>query len=218
MTVRKKASELKETIDPVVLKPLPRQTAIIRVRGVTPLVTNNFSAKSRRQMLEAQWAKAGVEIKEKREPQDPEADFEAARYRIDDKRDGIPATAFKAATVDAARFYKGVTQIELKMMLYIFGEGPDSLVPIIAGPPEIWENVVRTRGKDRSAMLRWRPRYWPWEAELRINFLPTVLALESLVNLVNTGGLGGVGEWRPTAPMSKSGVLGTYEVISSDAS
>ena len=36
--------------------------------------------------------------------------------------------------------------------------------------------------------------------------------MDSVVSLVNAGGLGGVGEWRPSAPKSNSGVFGRYEV------
>jgi hypothetical protein len=54
--------------------------------------------------------------------------------------------------------------------------------------------------------------YWPWTATLRVKYLASILNAESVIALVDAGGLGGVGEWRPSAPKSFGGTMGTYEV------
>ena len=50
--------------------------------------------------------------------------------------------------------------------------------------------------------------YREWSAMLTVEFVPSVIDLDSVVALVDAGGTNGVGEWRP----EKSGSFGTYEV------
>jgi len=62
-----------------------------------------------------------------------------------------------------------------------------------------------------TADIRYRAEYRDWSALLRIEFVPSIIDLESVVALVDAGGTNGVGEWRP----EKSGSYGTYEVVGS---
>src|SRR5262245_26730019 len=75
------------------------ETMIVHIVGTMPLIVHNFSEKSKRAMLEAQ-----IGIKRPKEKRDPKAEYEAAFYKTKDGY-GFPVTAFKAATVGAARFY-----------------------------------------------------------------------------------------------------------------
>jgi len=99
----------------------------------------------------------------------------------------------------------------LRRGMFFMGEGPDQLVRII-GEPKRREDMVRIAGK--TADLRFRAQFDEWQAILRIAYVPIVVSHESLVALVDGGGMSGVGEWRPGK--SDSGSFGTYRVVGDD--
>lgn len=194
------------------------RTMIVPIIGTTPLVVHRFSEKAKRKMLDSMQGK-----KDPKEIRDPDAEFQAAAYRLSDGRYGFPAVAFKSATVSAARFYpkNDVTMTGLRQFLFFAGEhGEDGtqLVPILGEQeaannghsiewPRMREDVVRIgRG---STDLRYRPEFWPWRAELRVTYITSALTQGSVLSLIDAGGMGvGVGEWRP----ERSGDLGMYQV------
>jgi hypothetical protein len=189
------------------------ETIRVPIVGTSPLIVHNFSEKSKRQMLEAQQGK-----KRLKEARDPQAEFEAAFYRIIDPTTGelsygFPVTAFKAATVGAARFYgKDISMTALRQLLFMRGvltEGdPQQLVRIV-GEPRMREDVVRLGGPSRSADLRYRPEFPVWSTVLEVTYITSSISRQSVLSLIDAGGLGiGVGEWRP----EKRGEFGTYAV------
>ena len=188
------------------LEQIKRARVAVRIVGLTPLIVHRFDEKAKKQMLDAQ---VKTSVKAKRAPQDPEAEFEASRYRLDDGRDGLPAVAFKSALIGAARLFDGVTMTQLKSVVHVAGEGSQQLVAI-DGEPRMREDVVRV-GMG-TANLRYRAEYWPWAAWLIVSHVPTLISADSVLSLVNAAGMGGVGEWRPSAPKSLTGSYGTFEV------
>ncbi len=71
------------------------------------------------------------------------------------------------------------------------------------------EDTVRVgMGK---ADLRFRGMFEKWSAELTITYVPSLLSSGSIVTLIDAGGTGGIGEWRPSK--AKTGSFGTYEVV-----
>jgi hypothetical protein len=183
------------------------ETLIVPIVGTMPLIVHNFSEKSKRQMLDAQQGR-----KSPKQTRDPEAEFKAAFYRTKDGY-GFPVTAFKAATVGAARFYgKDVRMTELRQFIFMRGEisenDPQALVPIY-GEPRMREDVVRLGGPSRSADLRYRPEFPEWSTVLEVTYVKSSLSRESVLSLIDAGGLGiGVGEWRP----ERRGEFGTYQI------
>jgi hypothetical protein len=185
---------------------------LVPIVGTAPLIVHNFSEKSKRQMLEAQQGKKSPKL-----IRDPQAEYEAAFYRIanEDGPDkyGFPVTAFKAATIGAARFYgKGVSMTSLRQFLFFHGTltkaDPQQLVEI-HGEPEMREDIVRLGGMSRSADLRYRPQFIEWRADLKVTYVTSSLSESSVLSLIDAGGLGiGVGEWRP----EKRGEFGTFEI------
>lgn len=193
------------------IQKIEAETMIVPIKGTAPLIVHNFSEKSKRQMLEAQQGKKKV-----KEIRDPQAEYEAAFYRIaGDNGDtyGFPVTAFKAATIGAARFYdKSVTMTSLRQFMFMHGvltkADPQQLVPI-DGEPRMREDVVRLGGPSRSADLRYRPEFIEWSTALKVTYVKSALSRDSVLSLIDAGGLGiGVGEWRP----EKRGEFGTYTV------
>lgn len=194
------------------IQKIEAETMIVPIRGTSPLIVHNFSEKSKRQMLDSQQGKKKV-----KEIRDPQAEYEAAFYRIhnDGGPDsyGFPVTAFKAATTGAARFYdKSVTMTSLRQFMFMHGEltkaDPQQLVRI-EGEPRMREDVVRLGGPSRSADLRYRPEFTDWSTSLKVTYVKSALSRDSVLSLIDAGGLGiGVGEWRP----EKRGEFGTYTV------
>lgn len=188
------------------LTPITAQTYAIPIRGVTPLIMHKWSEKALGMMRDKQ---AGNRSRKKLEPKVPADEAEAATYRLPDGQAAFPAAGFKSAVVGASRLHDGLTLVETKQLLFIEGEGPDQLVPI-AGDSYIREDTVRI-GMG-TADLRYRPCFPEWSAILRVTFVPQRIDLESVLNLVNTGGLGGIGEGRPSAPKALNGTFGRFEI------
>lgn len=191
-------------------------TMLVPIIGTAPLIVHNFSEKSKRQMLEAQQGKKSV-----KQHRDPDAEYKAAFYNLveDDgnggtvTKYGFPAVAFKAATIGAARFYgKAIKMTEIRQFLFFKGRytsgDPQQLIEI-EGTPEMREDVVRLGGVGRSADLRYRPQFTEWSTTLEVTFVKSSLSQDSVLSLIDAGGLGvGVGEWRP----ERNGSFGTYQI------
>jgi hypothetical protein len=181
---------------------------LVPIIGTMPLIMCKFSEKAKREMLDnMQGRKSPKTVKNPRE------EFEAVQYRLKDGW-GMPALAFKAATIGAARFYgKKVTMTELRQLIFFKGElsedkPPVALVPLTCDEPEMREDYVRVgQGTD----LRYRPEFRNWSTTLDITYVTSSLSRESLLSLVDAGGMGGVGEWRPAGRKS-TGEFGTYMI------
>ena len=195
-----------ESVASVTLIPVKRSTVEVPIVGLTPVIPHKWSEKSLRMMREAQ---SGSKTRAKHDPKVPIDEAEAATYRLDDGRPGLPATAFKAACVGAARLFTGITMTTLKTAIFVYGEGVDQLVAI-EGEQHLREDTPRNA--TGVVDLRYRYAFHPWKATLRIEFLTAVVDLDSIFTLVDAAGNGGVGDWRPSAPKSLTGTFGRFEV------
>lgn len=187
------------------LSRIAEETLNVPIIGVSPLIIHKFSEKAKRQMLDAAQGRHTP-----KQPKDPQAEYESALYLLENGGFGFPADAFKQATVGAARFYgKQLSMTGLKQFIFFRGEiGDDgrALVPI-QGEPQMREDVVRIgRGGHE---LRYRPQFYPWSAVLSVTYFTSVLTRESVLSLIDAGGLAvGVGDWRP----ERDGTFGTYKI------
>lgn len=202
--------ELEAIVSPkdkaIVLERIQRQTIIIPIIGLTPLIPGKWSEKAKAMMRESQ---SGPKTKAKKEPKIAEVDAEGRTYRLPDGRPGVPAVNFKCAIVDACRFFDGLPMTTAKRAFYVIGEGPEQLVPII-GEGTIREDMVRNA--TGVADIRYRMAFWPWAAELRVSFITRLLDQASVINLVDAAGQCGVCEWRPSSPKSSSGTYGMFQL------
>lgn len=192
---------------------LRAETILVPIVGTSPLIVHKFSEKAKRQMLDRSQNRKSV-----KDTRDPVEQFMDATYRFEDGGYGFPAVGFKACTVSAARFYgSDVTMTSLRQFLFFQGEmGLDGqqLVRIEPGEGADTSNWPRMRedrvtvGKGGSE-LRYRPEFWPWAATLRVTYITTSLTFDSVLSLIDAGGLGvGVGDWRP----EKSGDFGQFKL------
>lgn len=187
---------------------LARETLLVPIVGITPLIVHRFSEKAKRQMLDAMQG-----VKRQKTLRDPEADYQESFYRYDDdgiEKFGFPSVGFKSATISAARLYdKSVTMTSLRQALFfggVMGKDGQLLTPII-GEPVMREDVVRLSMS--STDLRYRPMFPEWKAVLEVTYVSTVLSRQSALSLIDAGGLTvGVGEWRP----EKKGEFGSFQI------
>lgn len=186
------------------LQAISAERILVPIVGTAPLIVHAWSEKAKRQMLDAQQGRKTI-----KEVRDPDADYQASLYRTESGY-GFPTLGFKAATVGAARFFgKTVRMTELRQFLFMRGvpsADKSQILTEIIGTPRMREDMVRVgMGTD----LRYRGEFVEWSAVLDITFVTTALARDSVLSLVDAGGLGvGVGEWRP----EKRGQNGTYTI------
>jgi len=184
---------------------LQAETLHIPIIGTAPLIVHRFSEKAKKQMLDNMQGK-----KTPKQPKDPQAEYEGAFYKFEDGGYGFPVIGFKAAAVEASRFYdKSVTKVGLRQFLFVKGEIGVDGVPLvrIEGTPRMREDVVRVGqgGTD----LRYRPEFTSWKTTVELTYVSSCLTRDSVLSLIEAAGMGvGIGEWRP----EKQGACGTFRI------
>jgi len=198
---KKKVAKATTSTLAVAIPPLKIKELYVAVVGESPLITNCFSNKAKRQMLDIM---TGADKAKPRAPKDPLAEFEAAFHRTLDDKPGITAVCFKHATVGACRGVDKFPMTYAKLFFHMIG---DVLPVSVKETPVMREDWVRL--KNGSTDLRYRPQFTDWLVKLHIRYDEDNISKEALMNLINRGGMGGVGERRP----SKSGdSFGMYRV------
>ncbi len=178
----------------------------VEIIGMTPVIPHKWSEKSKSMMPGHPDKPLVTQRKGKREPK---VEAEACVYRLPNGKPGMPATAFKAAMVDACRFFDKPSMKEAKIWFHVIGIGPDQLVEI-KGTPILREDTPRNA--NGSADLRYRYAFQDWKASLRVRFMAACTDGASVAALVDAAGRCGVGDWRPSAPKSNTGTFGTWRV------
>lgn len=184
------------------IKPVEVHTLKVRIKGLTPLIHHQFAEKARIQIRDK---KLGKKTKN-REVCDPQAEYEAASYKLSDGSPAIPAIQIKKAMTMAAHKDLGFERSLLRRGLFIRAD-EGFLCKLNTTGSKMREDVVRVGmgGTD----LRYRPEYGTWSVDLTIDFDAELLKPDDIVNLLERAGFGvGLGEWRP----EKDGEFGRFEV------
>lgn len=177
---------------------LPGMTADsmrVLIIGTAPLIMHKFSAKSEQILLDKHMGEAtpgGREIK------DPEANFEAARYRLTDGSDGIPAVSFKKSLVAMCGKDAGIYKSKAGAIRFIADDLATGLCRIITpdGQPTMHQEIVRNA--NGMPDIRHRPHYWPWAALLQISFVERYASPARILQITELSGyMQGCGEKRP---------------------
>lgn len=181
------------------------QTIRVPIIGTASLIVNNWSAKSKQKVLDGVTGR-----KTPKEPKNPEQEYQDSLYRTDDGY-GFPLLAFKAATVGAARFFgKSVPMTVVRQSLFMTGvtsKDRSQLLTPIVGEPKLREDMVRVGMNGTEP--RFRAEFLEWSATLTVMFVQSMLSRDSVLSLIDAGGMGvGVGEWRP----EKRGQNGTFAI------
>ncbi len=177
--------------------------------GTTPLIAHQFGP-----MAKAALAAAQAQIKKvgKKEPRNPEAEFNDSRYilylpRTNQKVDAFPAGAIKDAMVTAGKRYLGEKGVQLMGIFSI----EEELLPIITEPgqPTMREDHVVLAGISRVSSLAYRPQYWPWSIQVPIKYNNAFISVRGLQDLLAHAGFSvGIGDWRTEC----SGTFGSFKV------
>ena len=196
-------AQIKETAE---LQKLDVRTAEIKVRGLSPVIINRWSEKAKKEMLDKQMKKTV-----KKEAKNPEEQYEASLYRLDDGAVGFPADGFKAAMIRGAK-QLGLVMIDMKTGFFVHGEystRDDRELVRLDGEVSMREDMVRLNGK--TADIRYRGQVSDWAADIMVSYNTGVVSFDQIVNMLSAAGYGvGVGEWRP----STNGMFGRFEVVS----
>lgn len=198
---------------------LKMETAVIRVKGDTPLIVHKWSEKAKKEIRDKQMKKATT----KKEAKDPVADFIDTLYWLDGEpeektmegfekalangaRFGFPATGFKqCAIMGAYRLGADIKTTVAKAAIII----PCEYIEIKGKAITQREDMVKVGGISKVADIRYRAQIEDWEADIPVKFCSSVMSLEQVVNLFNMGGFAcGVGEWRN----EKNGIFGAFHV------
>lgn len=187
------------------LQKIKVETATITVKGLSPLIMHRWSEKARKEMLDKQMKKTV-----KKEAKDPEEQFKASVYYLEDGRLGFPADAFKKAMIRGAKQI-GLVMTDARTSFFVHGEyctrDDRELVPI-EGDLQPREDMVRLNGS--TSDIRFRGQVVSWSADLRVSYNSSVTSFDQIVNMLHAAGYGvGVGEWRP----EKDGTFGRFEVV-----
>lgn len=223
----------KKSQEPITVTVPNVEMTILRVRvdGLSPLICHHFTEKTRKELL----AKAMKKSTRVREAKDPEAEFQAARYRIDangfeiegiqgpNKKypDGLPARYIKDAMIQAAREVDGMTMTSVRGLFHV--EMGRNLIPVqkrsgkkfltygVDIEPEVDESVQRVGGKGGGTGtpdIRFRPIYKDWSAEFSITYNAKICSADQLIGLLSIGGFHvGVCEHRPAKSGGQNGIF-----------
>lgn len=179
----------------------------VDIIGETPLIIHKFADKAR-SMIESKQQGKALQAKAAR---DPKAEYEGAfHYLRDGKTYGFPANAFRRAMVAACSFIDGIPKVFAKGAFFVEGESQVDMVKLVGKPRMQTDNVRINNG--RSADVRYRPVFDEWRTKVKIRYNARCISAEQLVSLLANAGFSiGIGDWRPSSPLSP-GVHGQFRV------
>jgi len=196
-----------------------RKTMIVEIEGITPLIHERFSDKSKKQMADkhAQKAKAG------RPKRDPEQDFRDSLivFKRDKKgrptKYGVKAQWLKLAMAFVAKEDKEGTRVYRNVQVgkTLF---PDELLPLVIknGDPhmrigEDGNPGDTVRNANGSADIRYRGEFSPgWRVKVPITFNSNRISEEQILAWLDEAGTAsGIGGWRP----QKGGQCGMFRIV-----
>lgn len=176
------------------------QTLRFRITGASPLLMHNGQLVD--PLNPHAQAMAHVAGKRRKTEADHlrlgELEFLGSLY-LTDGRPCIPAEMMEAALVKAAaqerRGPKAKAGLLVRGNLALLYEGP-------AEPTALWQSgsfALRSPVRvGTSKIMRTRPMFCDWSAELAVDFLPTLLNPQDVRSfLVTAGEQVGIGDWRP---------------------
>ena len=205
----------------LVIEPPKMMTASFTIRGTAPMVQAKFSHKALEMMRQKQEAGSTAKKGAAREAKDFNACFEDAQHISTEGWNGIPAAAFRAASISACRLV-GFKMTLAKMSIFIEADGFDNtegtpLVRITKGTPRYTQMPVRNA--TGVIDIRARPMFDPgWEAVVRVRFDAGQFTIQDVTNLMSRVGCQvGIGEGRPDSRDSAGMGWGLFEIVDNEA-
>lgn len=193
MVTQRRKKDVEQEQQMVVIPKLNKKTVTIRLIGDSPLVTNRFSERAKKGILDKQMkvAKSGKEAK------DPQRDFEGSLYGMTNGDYGFPAIGFKKAAINAVRYIDDLTMVRAKGAFHVLGD----LIKINSSKPIMREDPVKIGPGITD--IRYRGEFKEWWVDLTVVYNADVFSAEQMANLFNVAGFNcGVGEMAPRCGMA----------------
>lgn len=207
----KKKNELDDkeltTTHIVKIPSLELEKAKITIKGISPLMVNKFSEKSKTEINDKQEGKA----KNKKAAKNPEEEYLNSIYFMPGSKSkyGVPSSGIKHMAVSACKFVDGIKMTVARGAFHVIA-GPGGLTEITTSGPTMDASIVRI-GKFGSKVptTRYRARFDDWAITFPIIYNKRVISAEQIANLYENAGFSiGLCEWRP----EKNGSFGMFEV------
>lgn len=192
------------------------KTAEFTITGTAPYVQLKFGEKARNQMRANQAAGSTAKKGKKREAKDFDALFVSAQHLSVEGWNGIPASAFRHAMVEACTlvdFHK--TKAKKAVFVESDGYDKDDGQPLVRLQGRKPRHVEHTMPNANGAVdIRVRAMFDEgWTAKLRITFDADLFTLTDVTNLLMRAGMQvGVGEGRPSSKNSIGMGWGTFSI------
>ena len=149
-----------ETDKTIQIPEIKLKSMVVGIAGTTPLLTNRFSERARKEIEDKQQHEA----KGAREARNPEAEFHDAKHLLADGVYGFPSDGIKKALVAAGFRFADEKGTHLRGILNI----PTAHVAIQASEPTMRSDPVRLQGMKFS--IAYRPQFYPWAMDMPIVF------------------------------------------------
>jgi hypothetical protein len=197
----------------IAIAPPNFQEATVRIRGTAPYVQNKMSQRAREAMEEAQ--RTGSQAKKKnrkKDPKDFDAIYRGAMHVSKEGWYGIPASAFRAAMIDACRTV-GFAMTQAKQSLFVIANGRDrdDSQPLVRlyGEPKCFHMAVRLASG--VADIAARPMFEEWHADVTVKWDADTFSAIDVINLLARAGTQcGIGAGRPFSKESAGMGFGTF--------
>jgi hypothetical protein len=191
------------------------KTAEFRITGNCPYVQLSFGEKARNVLRATHAAGSTARKGKKREAKDFDGLFLAAQHLSQEGWNGIPASAFRHAMVEACTlvdFHKTKARKAVFIVPDGFDKSEGQPLVRIHGVPKHVEHTVRNANGQPD--IRVRAMFDAgWTAVIKVNFDADLFTLTDVTNLLMRAGMQvGIGEGRPS---SKNGIgmgWGTFNI------
>lgn len=199
----KKVAEKKKV--EVNLKPVEIAEMQVNLTGLTPLLMEKMSDKTREQLLNIVTGKG----KEKQKNRDLDEEVKAKIHKDVKGNVGFPAGGFKKAMVEVAPYLDGMDKKRAKGSFFVIGNLSGDLVAIKYKKQITNKAMGRDSGINRAPREIWRPEFQDWSCSLNIRYNAGQITPNQIVELGKLAGFHiGVGSWTP----QHSGNYGTFTI------
>lgn len=212
-----KSVSTKEKNEEVILKPIQIKKIKLTIKGKSSLIVNNFSEKSKQQIIDAQMKKTKT-----KELRNPIEDFMRACYWLTPMPEEFTEESFEKALKEGARFGFPSKGIKASIVSGAYRNGASKDKVSLYGAFFIPEELIEIKYKEISMRedyvriahggtdVRFRPEFKEWTMTFDMEYNENTYSLEQLINFINLGGFScGLGEMRA----EKGGNNGAYEVL-----